>query len=758
MTETDDTLKQLEFLQDSDPVSILSSNNYLDQLVPVIKTHLKANTVKDLVTKLKSEGSKKDDDLVTAVSGYEERINQTALDIEYISRDATSMNEQILDISGHLAKTSNLTFEKKFQLLALKKNINKMQESEILINKILQVLELTDKTHMLIKENKFFNALKNLNDLNALHKDFDKDFKFLNNINESIPILKDLIKDESLSLLKKNMSALDGKFEVLGEEYFSVFGSLITRWDEFRSKRSEFAQFKINSPVEVSMRSSYLQNDLPDISGYIDVSFIYDTQLIFKTLDQTGFLKAEFNNELNVRRDKLFYPFIPSESKNPVFRQYIKDTAKLSYFLSKLIGYLIFHKAISDKHPELVNLTTNDLWENLSAKIYSHLRNLVLNEIMEPAPLLEIKRVVGNFYLTLERYELNHDHFYNLLILTFKKYSQISMFAFTKEFNQSAKDDDSMPMSIYDLKLYKKITNVCWYNDRRLANEIEFPLSLPFSTIYPMACAQVRNFIAQQNSFLKDYYKYDTCSLNKICIENVDNVLINSINKYHVQKLNESMTREELSQNLINLEYFLIMAKDISSELSDFYETPIMLRSVDAFASTREETEKKLFKFIDGQIYDLLDVIDWKWTSNQLNDEPTFSIKDFGEFLQNLFKSALLKLPSSVKTVLIYHVFDLIAEDFLNNLKAQVYITRAAVMNFDQDIAYIERVTQVLNPSKSEGTNRDSLQSMFLQLRQTINLLKIGHLEEYRDRDTRLRYFDHIKPDEAVNLVNKLRD
>lgn len=759
MAQTEDTLRQLVFVQATDPVSLLSSNNYLDQLVPIIKTHLKDNTVQELVETLKAEGEKQEDELVSVVAANERVIDGAVGDAAGISQSAASMNEQIMDIGGHLSKTSNLTFEKKFQLLALKKNINKIQESEILINKVLQVLELTDKTHTLIKESKFFNALKNLNDLNALDKDFDKDFQFLRNINQSIPILKELIKDESLSLLKKDLSSLDTKFEVLGDEFFNSFASMIARWDEFRQQRTEFDKYQINSSVEISMRPSYLQNDLPDVSNSMDFTFIYDTHLVFKTLGQQEFLKTELNSELNVRRDKLFYPFIPSDSKNILFQQFIKDNNKLSSFLSKLIGYLVFHKSISIRIPETINSSTNDLWENLSAKIYPHLRNLILNETMEATRIVELKRLIGHFCLVLERFDLNHDHFYNLLILCFKKYSQMCVFAFTKEFKSSAEDDDAMPMSVYDQRLYKKITNVCWYKDDRSINDIQFPLTLPFSTIYPMACAQMRNFMSQQNTFLKDYYKYDTSSLNKLCVENIDNVLLNSINAYHVSKLKDSLSREEISQNLINLEYFLIMAREISSELSGFYEMNITLRAIDAFSATRKATEKKLLEFIDGKIYDLLDLIDWDWRSRQVNTEPTFFIRDISDFLQNLFNSALLKLPLSVKTLLLYRVFDLIAEEFWRNLIDQQIITKAAVANFDRDICYIESVTRDLNPSKNEdNTDRDSLQSMFLKLRQSINLLKQGQLDEYRDQAKRMRFFDHIKPEEAMTLIGRLRD
>lgn len=751
--------KQLSFLNESDPITLLNSNNYLDQLVPIIKSNLKSNTIPELLETLNTEGLKKDDELTSNINQNESTIRTTTSDISQISRNASTINEQILDINDHLAKTSNLTIQKKFQMLGLKKNINKINESVILINKILQILELTDRTHELIKNNKFFNALKNLNDLNALNKDFDKDFKFLNNINDSIPIMKELIRDESLSLAKRNLNSLDAKYDTISLAYYERFGHLISEWDNFKHHNRDFDKYKINSSVEISMRDSYAspESHLPHAEDFLNIGFIYDSLLIFKSLDQLQFLKNEFNKELNLRRDKILYPFLTNDMHNEQFKKYIVTNDNLKSFLARLIGFLIFHTLISEKLPNIVIQKTNDLWENLSAKIYPFLKDLVSNGLLEISRIIDFKTIIGNFYLILEHFNLNGDHFYNLLIITFKKYSQVATFNFKSEFQKLAEDDDSMPMVIYDLKLYKKIINLSWYEENRPEKEIEFPQVLPFSTIYPMTCAQVRVFINQQTQFLKDFYKYDSYSLNKLVVENVDNLLLTVVNKHFHEKLN-LITREELSQNLINLEYFLIMSKEVLKQLNNTLHRNDQLKSIQAISETRKITETKLFEMIDGKIEDLIDFIDWDWQTEDFNNEPNFFIKDIGDFLKNMFNSTFSNLPYSVKTLLLYRVFDLLAIRFLENLNEQSSVSKASVSNFDTDISYMEAITQELNPSKgtSDGTSRESLQSMFLQLRQTINLLKSGHLDEYKDQTTRMRKFDQIKPDDAVNLIKKI--
>lgn len=762
----DTAAKHFSFLNENDPMNWLNSSNYLDQLVPIIKTNIQNDTINQVVENLSAELEKKDDELVDFINSNEPKINGSTDEISSISRNANKINEQLMDINTHLFKTSNVTLEKKLQLLALKKNINKIDESCILINKILQILELTDKTQELIKTNKFFNALKNLNDLNALSNEFDQNLTFLNHINDSIPVLKNLIKDESLTLLKRNLNSIDSKYENIAVFYMDKFEYLISKWNTFRKSNKDYERFKINSSVEISLRSVYLPNseqhqqqqqEIEQVDKFINLNFIFDSYSIFKILNQEFFFKNEFNKEMNLKRDKILYPFILTDSKNDNFKTYIKNKNNLIQFLNKLIGFIIIYNFIPNKIPNLINQSSFDLWENLSAKLYPFFKNLLLNETIDLSNLLELKPVFGNSYLILEYFQLNYNDFYNLLIIIFKKYIQHSIFKFKQEFEKISEDDDSMPMVVFDSKLYKKILNITWYKEEESnddqSDDEKFPKVLPFSSIYPMACAEIRNFIYEQDSFLSDYYKHDLTSINELIVLNIDRLLSSVINEHYIRKL-DITTREELSQNLINLEYFLIMSKELSKELSLRFNKDIKLKAIQLFQNTRKSTESKLFEMVDGKIEDLLDFINYDWETDSFNTEPNYFIKDIGDFLKNMFNSTFSNLPYSVKSLLLYRVFDVLALRFLENLNEAEKLTKASISNFDIDISYFEVITKELNPNAN--SNDDSLQSMFAQLRQTINLLKIGNLEEYKDQSIRMRKYNQVKPDQAVKLLQKL--
>ncbi|KAH3681122.1 hypothetical protein WICPIJ_007927 [Wickerhamomyces pijperi] len=808
-TTTEAQFKDLTILTQSESttLALLNSPNYIDQLVPMIKISLKADTIDDLIDTLTKESMKRDDELVTLIRSKEAEINQTAKQVSSISKHSHIINEQILDVNDHLSSTSNLTVKKKFELLGLKKTITKIKESEIVLSKVLQILELTDRTQGLIKDGNFFKALKNLTDLEGIYSEFKdgnrigesfsnatttninininttsipataSSLTFLERINSSLPVLKKIIQDESISSLRRGFNSNELlNFVKLGESFDSYFKNLIITWDNFKRTNVDFMKYKINSSVEISLRASYSDDDhvgkmTPNVEELIDVGFIYDTFLVFDNLERLDFFKEEFNKELAVRRDKLLYPFINSPIKNEDFDKYIKEsTSNLKDFLLKLSGFLILHHHLNSSFSDILTQSTRDLWENIDTKIYQHIKNLILQETFDVARVNELKSIIGSFYLVLEHFQLDSDRFYNLLIHCFKKFTQFQAAIFRREFETLARDDDSMPMIIHEYKLYRKITNVGWYADARDESEIRFPQVLPFSTIYPMSCAQLRNFITQEFGFFKDHFRFDVAGLQNHVVENVDMLFSNIVVPYFQKKIN-SITREELSQNLVNLENFIVMNTEVGVLLQkmiqlsgEIKEQPIVLKSGDKLRDIKKITENKLFEMIDGKINDLIEFMDYDWLVAQTNTEPNFFIKDIGDFLKNMFNSTFTNLPFSVKTLLLYRVFDRLATMFLEELNAQESLSTASILNFDKDISYIEQIIAELNQSNAnsagksdtESQSDSSLQSMFLQLRQTINLLKSGSLKEYSDQTIRMRKYDQIKHDSAVKLINKL--
>ena len=159
---------------------------------------------------------------------------------------------------------------------------------------------------------------------------------------------------------------------------------------------------------------------------------------------------------------------------------------------------------------------------------------------------------------------------------------------------------------------------------------------------------------------------------------------------------------------------------------------------------------------VDLKVRELLDMVEYDtWTPSEANMEPSFAIKDFALFLENLFTSIFLTLPLSFRTLGLFRSFDFVAEHFLTLLKDVPEYNRTAIENFDLDISYLERSMEQYNVNRGseEEDGSVALRSTYTELRQCIDLLKLDDYDDFVKNSTlRLRKYDRIKYEDGLKL------
>ncbi|GMF61571.1 unnamed protein product [[Candida] boidinii] len=134
-----------------------------------------------------------------------------------------------------------------------------------------------------------------------------------------------------------------------------------------------------------------------------------------------------------------------------------------------------------------------------------------------------------------------------------------------------------------------------------------------------------------------------------------------------------------------------------------------------------------------------------------------------------MFFSTFSNIPYSIKTLLLIRTFDLLASRFKNALNEAQFMTVSSVKNFSLDVQYMESIINKLDGDANSNNNSDlqdqedsvkdssaTLQRMFDSLQQLIALLLEGDLESYKDETIRMRKYNSIKPEEALELLRKL--
>ncbi|KOG99301.1 Rab GTPase-binding exocyst subunit SEC15 [Saccharomyces eubayanus] len=821
----DPTLEQNDVF-DLDPQSF-------DKWVPFLRSSLDENQLEPIIDELENsiednfqglelqllQDSQMNDKLETSI---DEIAN-----IQNMVQD--TLSSEISKFQMKLTESSNELIVKKQLYVNNKKISLKISEATILITKVVRILELSSKCQELITERKFFKVLQNLDSLEKLYLQEFKNynFQFLIEIYNSIPFLQKVTKDECINLIRNSLNLNLGKNLIkAGQEFLTIYKEeLLPQWLETRSKM-KLTNFKFNSPVEISMRDESSMAKL-NLNEFFQLDDFHDSIMIFQNLNELNSLFSEFNKEYELRKTKLMYPLIWKKNKtanyqmdsllrgtgttsgapghdistDDAFTQSLSLSFLQDYFL-RILGFLLYDINLN-KATEFILVdnnynSTNEFWDGLMDRLAPYLKYYIDKKLETEADMITLKDFLCIYVAILENFKLNIEPLYKVLISIFNKFCSLSLKAFDDEFQILLNDDDFMPLSINDKTLYEKVLKICWMKEDERPNLPDpmsgepFSVTLPFSPLYPMTCTLAKKTYSKLTAFLSTFYRHELHTLNNILVNLMDDIFNDIVNKKIRSKL-ESTSREEIAQILINLDYFIIAAKEFSNFMTreNILQNPdmeIRLSSIKHLAESRKLAETKLIELIDSKISDILETIEIDWQIKECRRDPDISIIDLAQFLEMMFASTLQNLPYSVQTLLIFREFDSLTRQFMDILLHDTpsIITHDSVTNFEVDINYLESIIPRIFPSTpgvidSNGyqspmtpstptfpsgngvdaptlfeNNIKSLEATFMELKQCIELLK-AQGRDYNEPEIRLRKYSRIRQEDAALLLSKIQ-
>ncbi|KAI0462808.1 hypothetical protein LJB42_003610 [Komagataella kurtzmanii] len=748
----------------------LSSDDYIENIGPIIRTAIKNNGLDNLIETLQETVCDKEQQLQEVSVKGSSDIKLAVGSIIEVKKISDDLRYKVLEINDDLESTGKVLNEKNKVSIKYKKLYNKINETIFVLKSCLQILELTNKIIDLIGKKSFYHALKNLQDLVNIHLNEIETFEFTKKIISSVPTLHKMIKEDCFSFVKKWLGNLERHFHTIGDDCFQQLQALNSYWAETRSQNPILAQYSINSPIELSVRPDKFKTFDPFSLNNITLDSVYDSMMVYDTINELDELKEQFKKEWLIKKDRLVYPMYNSNPSQEMFL----DRNQLRDFIYSLIGLLVCDRLIGVKtHFKLRSSNeSREMFVTICKRLVPILKKHVDEKITTLDDIIFFKKLICCSIQILEQCDYPIENLYSILLCILQRYMKIITNSFKIELVKNMNADDSMPLVVKDMESYKSISIISWY--RHTPSNNRFPKQLPFSSIYPMTCLQIQNLIKEVNEFIDDFYSYQGREILQITIETIDSVLNNIVIKNLRHKI-ESTIKEVIAQNLINLEFFSTSVREIENLLSYSSESrsidSIHLTAYDNFLATRKLAEDKLFEMVDTKVEDLLDFVDYNWRTKEQNPEPNIFIKDIGQFLQMMFTSTFSNLPRTVKSLLLLRTFDLLSSYFLDFLKRSSLFTKEAIYNFDMDITYIESIINELNgQNQNQPADEDeeksieehsiptsvSLQSTFIELRQLINLLKSGTLDEFREQSIRMRTYDRIKPEDAISAIHKL--
>ena len=263
----------------------LNSEDYLESLAPIVKDALRANGLSDLIHKLNDIVREKDDELTDLSMSSTQDINSCIDSIDRIHDESSELGKNLQQVSLFLNKSVYELVSRKKELIKCNDVTSKINETSNVLNLCIQVLEITNKIHELIKQHKYFSALKLIDELTNIHLPKVENFSFAVKIYDSVPLLTKTIKDESFDNLCKWVSVnIERKLEAIGDSLFDNIIRLQDNWDAIKKAEgpnSSFTPHKLNSPIEVAIRDpSNSYNIFFDKTLLINSATLYDAMLV----------------------------------------------------------------------------------------------------------------------------------------------------------------------------------------------------------------------------------------------------------------------------------------------------------------------------------------------------------------------------------------------------------------------------------------------------------------------------------------------
>lgn len=732
-------------------INLSSDNDYLDQLIPILKDAILSNRTSILQRDLSQYANELDSDIETIGLTKHDEFLKSVNQLQNLREGTVALTKEILQLNQSIQESTENLSEQKRALVdttAIRQNITDASEA---LKQSLKILHAVNLAHELIRKKQYYGALKALDDLQiehlipAIQNKYATQLKLAILIQESIPLSRKAISEAVMSDLNTWLYRIRETSQFLGEVAFYHTELRRTRQKERLKSNPFLGRFKLNSAIELVFDETEEFNVLDNEELQVDFTPLFECMHIHEALGQGDKFKAQFATTRKQQKELLL----------PNSVSLVDDDEKsFSGLLESIAGFAIIEKATLRKAQNLRSpVDVDELWDSM-CQTAINLISKALDEVADAELLLKIKGVVALFIQTMEGWGYSIVSLDNFLLTLFDKYATILKKRFSDDFYEIVSNDDYIPMPVSNIDEYDKVVNVSWFKPDKPREELTFPYVFPFSQMYPLCCIDICNFLNQFYFFSDDHFQHpsvidDTlkASLDLLLSENVCNSLVERLS---VQYLSQ------IVQILINLEHFETACLELEQLLMAARSSttpggPIVLSATEKFRSNKKTAEKRIFELVNSKIDDLVETAEYDWTAQTLSPEPSNYMQTLTTYLSNIMSSTLLGLPPSIKELIYFDALSHATTSILSlPLSPQVKaINPNGVAALATDVSYLEEFVSTL-------PNALLLKDGLDELLQVVALMKLENTDEFYDIAVRNRKFGRIDPIVGANIVSKL--
>ncbi|KAL0250527.1 hypothetical protein I308_102705 [Cryptococcus tetragattii IND107] len=657
------------------------------------------------------------------------------------------LRRRIGELDGQMGDVGRALGEKKRALLEQKKVARNMDDAIETLQTCLRLLDLVHRIDEMVREGKYWGALRSLEDLLHLPPPSISQTPFYAHILSSLPSLRLSIKDAVTASTKTWLFDVRESCATVGKLALEQMAMRTKKWRMKREKEGGVRLARVGGPLELLI---LLVDALDNDEIKVDFKPLYHCIYIYEALGQKPELQRSYQEDRKTQATLILTSRLSTTPSTLV--------NTLPLLMQELVGFFIIEAHVLDTMPDFrTQRDVDELWDEMCRRIVE-VMGQGLKGCCEPEVFLRSKTEVLLFVQTLEAYGYNIAELNGLLITLFERYSELLLRKFSADFDQIVSDDDNQPMMVNDHGEFEQVAGVCWLakGEAESLTTQGFPQPMPFSQTYPMCCINIRNFVDQFYQFT-DGVAQQHLDIDEVLRKSLDGLLSDHVSKQIAKKLQTMLNLSQIAQVVINLEHFTTACNELESVLMNLRASqrggPVKLASGASFNSTLSIAQSRIDSIINSKLESFFELAEYNWMPARPQstvEEPSTYVFEMITFLTAYVDSVLIGLKEEFKTVAYRNALTRINRWLMDTLtgKEIVKLNESALASVLADVSFIE--IEIKRLGKPE------LDHVFDEVKHTINIILSDAVQAYMEPSIRSMSYPSVKPLSLAMILAKL--
>ncbi|CAH1390512.1 unnamed protein product [Nezara viridula] len=670
-----------------------------------------------------------------------------------VRSQAQKLNTEIVELNTSLQQSSERVMEKTEELVKARKVEANIAATIQSLQSCLPVLTTYSKLQKQMKEKRYYPALKTLEQLEHQYLPRVANYRFSSQMKESIPKLRENIKEASMSDLKDFLENIRKVSARIGEVAMRHTSEQLIVDPGIIKKKKKKAPHPPNPFTGEVDKEEGLDVDDLSAQDLIDFSPVYRCLHIYSVLGSRGDFETYYRKQRKQQATLVLQP--PTNMHESI------DGYKM--YMHSVLGFFVVEDHVLNTGNGLIDRTyLDELWSFAVGKIVNTLRTHSAY-CTDATLMLKIKNLIMLFITTLRNYGYSVNQVFEVLHEIRDHYNEVLMQRWVGVFREILDEESFLPAEVETQEEYDAVVSAFPFHDDDLDNS-PFPKTFPFSPLVPNVYQQVKEFIYACLKFSEDLGlsqgEVDDMirkSTNLLLTRTFTGCLSSVFRKPSLgltQVIQIIVDTRYLEEATVYLEEFVSNITGCRSELS-------LRAGKEAgghlFGVARDDAEKQICEKLKRKLDEFVELEAYDWLLVEPQGHASSFITDLIAFLNSTFTS-FTDLPGEVAQVACKSACEHIAKSLMGMvLNDEVkQISMGALQQLNLDTIQCE---QFAASEPVGGLEEGSLLCYFTDLRQLLDLFMSWDWPTYfHDYGQENSKYQHVSPNTAIILLEKIRE